>query len=169
MEIESSPGSGTCISLIVPGVAEEPAPRTTPELSSEIVEPKKDERAFRRIRVLLADDHALMRQGLATVLTEEGFEVVAQADNGHEAVQLACRIRPDVVLMDVSMPGLDGIEATAELHKADPEMRVIGLSMHNDSETAVKMIAAGAVAYLCKSDPMEKVVEAIRKAARQPA
>jgi DNA-binding NarL/FixJ family response regulator len=116
------------------------------------------------IRVLLADDHRVVRDGLAQLLhTCDGIEVIAQASDGQEAVDLARQVRPDVVVMDVSMPRLDGIEATRRLRAEMPDLCVIGLSMHTEPNVAEAMTAAGATAYLAKSAPPESLVAAILK------
>ncbi len=115
------------------------------------------------IRVLLADDHALTRQGLAALLTrEKDMEVVAQAADGQEAVRLALELRPDVVLMDVSMPQMDGFEATSHITRQLPEIRVIGLSMYDDPGTEEKMRKSGAAAYLCKTGSLDRLIDAVR-------
>ncbi|MEN6506561.1 MAG: PAS domain S-box protein [Planctomycetaceae bacterium] len=116
-----------------------------------------------KIRVLLADDHAIMRQGLATLLEgEDDIQVVAEASDGQMAVDLARDTRPDVVIMDVSMPVLNGIEATRLIHRQAPASAVIGLSMHEDATIAAEMREAGAAAYLTKGGPSEDLISAIR-------
>lgn len=115
------------------------------------------------IRVLLADDHAALRQGLIELLAgEPDIEVVGQATDGQEAVDLARRMQPDLVVMDVSMPKLTGIEATKLISRELPHTRVIGLSMHEKHEVATSMLEAGATAYLPKDAPMQLLVSAIR-------
>lgn len=114
------------------------------------------------IHILLADDHALMRQALVELLhSQKDLMVVAQASTGREAVQKATECIPDVVLMDISMPEMNGIDATALIHKKLPDTRIIGLSMNNDSYTRGKMLSAGANAYLDKTDLPGKLVEII--------
>jgi len=114
------------------------------------------------IRVLLADDHPILRKGLADVLGEQpGIELVGEAGDGEEVIKLAREIRPDVVLMDVTMPKLSGIEATRQIVAEQPGVRVIGLSMHEQSDMATAMRKAGAVAYLSKSQPTEALVAMI--------
>jgi CheY-like chemotaxis protein len=115
------------------------------------------------IRVLLADDHALTRQGLATLLDrEKDIEVVAQAADGEEAVHLVLELRPDVVLMDVSMPRMDGFEATRRITQRLPEIRIIGLSMYDDPGIAEKMRQNGAAGYLCKTGSLDALINAVR-------
>jgi DNA-binding NarL/FixJ family response regulator len=120
-----------------------------------------------RIRILIADDHQLMRDALADVLAgQERFRVVGQASDGRQAVELARAHRPDVVLMDVSMPKMDGVEATAKILSENPGIAVIGLSMHGDPTNRERMMYSGAVDYLVKTASMETIVEAVHKAGR---
>lgn len=115
------------------------------------------------IRVLVVDDHFAMRLGLrATLHGAAGIEVVGEAKSGDEAVELAGRLLPDVVLMDVSMSGLGGIEATRLIHAGHPAIRIIGMSMYDECEAGDAMRAAGAVDYLNKAEVRSRLVEAIR-------
>lgn len=108
-----------------------------------------------------------MRRSLAASLqAEEGFTVVGQASDGREAVDLAGKLSPDVVVMDVSMPDMNGVEATAALRQVRPDIHVIGLSMHNDSDTAATMRAAGAVEFLSKSESLDRLCSSIRLCCR---
>ncbi|GBD23830.1 Oxygen regulatory protein NreC [bacterium HR29] len=119
------------------------------------------------IRVLLVDDHAVIRQALRRLLESfEGVEVVADVENGREAVLAAQRTNPDVVLMDVVMPALNGVEATRQLRKAVPTARVIMLSGFVDEEQLVDAIRAGASGYLVKRSDVDEVLLAIRTVAR---
>jgi DNA-binding NarL/FixJ family response regulator len=123
-----------------------------------------DGRAF-AIRVLLVDDHTMMRHALAQFLEQEaGIEVVGEAGNGEEAVRLARELQPRVVLMDVSMPGLSGVEATRRIKAEMPDVHIIGLSMHEMDGTRQTMLAAGADDYLTKDGPPEALVESIMRA-----
>ncbi|HJR24464.1 MAG TPA: response regulator transcription factor [Acidimicrobiales bacterium] len=117
------------------------------------------------IRVVLADDHRMLREGLRRSLTDEGFEVVGEADNGEQAVRLVAELSPDVVLMDVSMPEMDGVEATRRIRETDTESRVLMLTMHADKEVLADAIRAGASGYLVKDCSTEEVADAIRMAA----
>jgi two-component system, NarL family, response regulator DegU len=117
------------------------------------------------IRVLLADDHRMLREGLRRSLTDEGFDVVGEADNGEQAVQLVAQLKPDVVLMDVSMPEMDGVEATRRIREDGSESRVLMLTMHADKDVLADAIRAGASGYLVKDCSTEEVAEAIRMAA----
>lgn len=116
-----------------------------------------------RIRVLIVDDHVLLRQALAHVLARSpGIEVVGHADNGREATTAAGKIRPDVVLMDMVMPGLNGIDATRQILRSQPKCRVLILSAHSDDERVTQALEAGAAGYLLKSADAEELVLAIR-------
>lgn len=116
------------------------------------------------LTAMLVDDHTMIRQGLRRGLEAEGIRVVAEAGNGEDAIKLALDNRPDVVLMDVSMPTIDGIEATRRLMKADARQRVVMLTMHMDKKLIDQAIRAGAVGYLTKDCTISEVVEAIRLA-----
>jgi len=119
------------------------------------------------IRILLVDDQALFREGLRTLLSVHAdLEVVGEAGNGEEALRLAAAAHPNVVLMDVQMPVLDGVAATRRLRAAQPECHVIMLTTFDDDEKVFEGLRAGAVGYLLKDAPSEKLVEAIRAAAR---
>lgn len=115
------------------------------------------------IRVLIADDHAVVRDGLALVLSQlDGFEVVGEAATGEEAVKQAVILKPDVVLMDVLMPGLDGVEATRQIADRAPSVAVLMLSMYSDEATAVGAMRAGARGYLLKGAGHADVAAALR-------
>jgi two-component system, NarL family, response regulator DegU len=116
------------------------------------------------IRLLLADDHRMLRETLSRSLTDEGFDVVGQAANGEEAVQLAQQRRPDVVLMDITMPEVDGVEATRRIVAADPDIRVVMLTMHADAEIVRRSVAAGATGYLTKDCSTDEIVATVRAA-----
>lgn len=116
------------------------------------------------IRLVLADDHRMLRDGLRRSLEDEGFEVVGEASDGHEAVDLAAQLRPDLVLMDVTMPSCDGVEATRRIHAATPEVRVVMLTMHADREVLQAAIAAGASGYLVKDCSIDEIAETVRQA-----
>jgi DNA-binding NarL/FixJ family response regulator len=117
------------------------------------------------IRLLLADDHRMLREGLRRTMEEEGLEVVGEAGDGEEALRLAAALRPDVVLMDVTMPVLDGVEATRQLHEHLPEIPVVILTMHADREVLARAIRAGAAGYLVKDCSTDEVVHTVRVAA----
>ena len=117
------------------------------------------------LRVLLADDHTMLRESLSRFLTDEGFDVVGEAADGEEALRLAEELRPDVVLMDVSMPVLDGVEATRALRRRLPETEVVVLTMFGDGAVADRAFRAGAAGFLAKDCSLDEVAEAIRIAA----
>jgi DNA-binding NarL/FixJ family response regulator len=120
-----------------------------------------------RIRILLVDDQALFREGLRTLLAvQPDFAVVGEAANGEEALRLAARLRPQVALMDLRMPVLDGVAATRRLHAAQPDCRVIVLTTFDDDEDVFEGLRAGAVGYLLKDVTSPTLAEAIRAAAR---
>jgi two-component system response regulator NreC len=115
------------------------------------------------VRILLADDHAIVRHGLSRSFQQEtDIEVVGEANDGHSTVQLARELSPDVVVMDISMPELNGIEAARQITRDNPNVKVIGLSMHSSSKYIREMFRAGASGYLLKDCPFEELVEAIR-------
>jgi DNA-binding NarL/FixJ family response regulator len=121
-----------------------------------------------KIRVLLVDDHKLVRQGLAQFLRlEPDIEIVGEAPDGETALELTRLIRPDVVTMDVNLPGMSGIEATRAIHARFPEVRVIGLSILGQEDMADSLRAAGAVDYLSKEGPASALLAAIRSAMRE--
>ncbi|MBI2859728.1 MAG: response regulator transcription factor [Chloroflexi bacterium] len=114
-------------------------------------------------RILLVDDHAIMRQGLRSLLEKEpDMKVVAEAADGQAGLNLARQHAPDVVVMDVGMPGLNGIEATGQILATAPATKVIGLSMHTDRQFVVRMLRAGAVGYVPKDCTLDELVHGIR-------
>ncbi|SPE37212.1 Two component transcriptional regulator, LuxR family [Candidatus Sulfopaludibacter sp. SbA6] len=121
---------------------------------------------MKRIRILLADDHAVVRQGFKMILSAQpDMEIVGEAGNGREAVELAEQLRPDIVVMDVAMPELNGIEATRRLASSVPHARVVALSMHKDSVYVREILRAGARGYLLKDSVAADLVSAIRAVA----
>lgn len=117
------------------------------------------------IRILLADDHKIVRDGLRSLLEkEEGMEVIAEADTGRAAVRLAALLAPEVVLMDIAMPELNGIESARQIIAAVPGCKVIALSMHADKRYVMEMLKAGASGYLLKDSAFEELAHAIRTA-----
>ena len=116
------------------------------------------------IRILLAEDQTLMRQGLKTILElESGFEVAGEVEDGKAAVKLALQLRPDIILMDVQMPQLNGVEATAAICRSWPEARVIILTTFDRDDYVFQGVRAGAVGYLLKDLPSPKLIETIRR------
>jgi DNA-binding NarL/FixJ family response regulator len=123
--------------------------------------------APKQITVLLAEDHAIVRQGLCALLKSDGhFLVVGEARTGREAVEMAKALRPDVILMDIAMPVLNGLEATRQILTADPAARVIVLSAHSDDEYIERMNSAGVAGFLEKQTSAEILTKAIREVAR---
>ena len=122
---------------------------------------------MKRIRILLADDHAVVRQGFKMILNAQpDMEIVGEAANGREAVELAEQLKPDVVVMDVAMPELNGIEATRRVVGSFPHTRVIALSMHKDSVYVREVLRAGARGYLLKDSGAGDLVSAVRAVAQ---
>jgi PAS domain S-box-containing protein len=167
LEIESNPDQGSRFVLSVPVTT--PAAnestlqglRVMPE--AHLVATSKYSDPGRKIRVMLADDHAIFRQGIATLLAvESGIEVIGEAADGQEAVDLAAKLQPDVILMDLSMPKLNGVEATRIIHNDWPEILIIGLSMFEEEERSRAIRDAGAVDYVTKSGPSEDLIKVIR-------
>ncbi len=115
-------------------------------------------------RVLLVDDHRLVREGLRRTLEDAGFEVVGEAENGADGLDMAERLRPHVALMDVSMPVVDGITATRRMRSRAPDTRVIVLTMHADTDLVERARSAGAAGYLLKDASGDEVVQAVRRA-----
>src|SRR2546428_12598558 len=121
----------------------------------------------RPIRVLLVDDHAVVRKGLRALLDREpGIEVTGEAEDGEEAVRAADRLRPDVIMMDLEMPGLGGIEATRQIAEMHPATKVVVLTSHASEEDVFPALKAGALGYLLKHSAPEDVLHAIRQAYR---
>jgi DNA-binding NarL/FixJ family response regulator len=119
------------------------------------------------IRIVVADDHRIIREGIRTLLnSESGIEVIGEAENGRRAVQLACDLEPDVIVMDISMPDLNGIEATHQILARFPNIKVIALSMHSDRRFISGVVGAGAVGYLLKDCAFEELAHAIRMVVR---
>ncbi len=116
------------------------------------------------IRVLLADDHSIVRGGLSRIVEESGdIEVIAEAADGREAIQKVHRIQPDVAVVDISMPGLDGLEVISQLRHDYPKLPILILTMHEEEQYVVRAIAAGANGYITKRSAPEQLVKAIRK------
>jgi len=173
MKFKTATGKGCCVVLTVPKdvprKTSRPAPSPDVTAKQELmkIEPTEPIQPFddgEQIRILLADDHQLMREALAKLLQGcKGLTIVGQAIDGREVVQLATQLKPHVILMDVAMPELDCFEATAQITRDLPDIRIIGLSMHNDADTRQKMFDAGASAYLTKTGSPDILVETIRQ------
>src|SRR5437016_9399559 len=118
-----------------------------------------------KITVMLAEDHTIVRQGIRTLLeAEKDLNVVGEADNGRQAVQMAKRLRPDVIVMDIGMPSLNGLEATRQISRQIPKSKVVVLSSYSDDEYVQQLTAAGATGYLIKQTAAQDLVMAIREA-----
>jgi PAS domain S-box-containing protein len=157
MKIRSAPGRGSTFLIAVPD-GEAVAQAVAAEAGASAPYETRE-----HLRVLLADDHEVVREGLALLLNEqEDIEVVGQAANGLEAVDLAQRLRPDVVVMDVAMPLMEGDEATRQIKQDLPRTRVVGLSMFEEPDAVERMHQAGAERYMLKTAPAEELLAAIR-------
>jgi DNA-binding NarL/FixJ family response regulator len=120
---------------------------------------------MQKITVLLADDHTVVRQGLRALLVAEGdIEIVGEADNGRQAVQLAKKLLPDVIVMDIAMPVLNGLEATRQITRTIPQAKVLVLSSYSDDEYVQQLTEAGAAGYLVKQTAANELLKAIREA-----
>jgi len=118
---------------------------------------------MKTIRLLLVDDHDVVRAGLISFLdTQDGLEVVGEASNGIEAMKVALEIQPDVIVMDITMPEMDGLEATRQLSEKCPNCDVLALTVHEDKQYFFEMMAAGAVGYISKQAAADELVDAIR-------
>ena len=116
------------------------------------------------IKVLLADDHSIVRAGLRRIVEESGdMSVIAEAADGKEALRLVREQQPDVAVIDISMPGLDGLEVISQLHSLAPDLPTLVLTMHEEEQYVVRAIEAGAMGYITKQSAPEKLVQAIRK------
>lgn len=150
--IQSHPGKGSVFTIVV-----------TPKEEAEEVAASATVSARSKIRVLLVDDHSVMRQALAAMLNlSDDIEVVGEAENGRIALDCARRLSPDIVLMDIEMPELDGIKATRLLRLEHPDIRVIGLSMHDKDDVEGDVLSAGASVFLSKNSPSAELIRAIR-------
>ncbi len=171
MEIESVPGEGSCVRLLAPVPMTDEQQLGTTDMHRTLVEVLEETRpeepvapyAGSPIKVLLADDHRIIRASLAGLLrSQPGIEVAGQAGDGQEVIEKAISLRPDVVVMDVTMPIIDGVEATRRLMRQFPDLCVIALSMHEKEDMQRAMREAGAIRYLTKDGPPDMLIAAIR-------
>ena len=172
LTIESNPGQGSRFVVSLPLAASTQTtslPVQEKYLSLEAqATPSPHSNPECKIRVMLADDHAVVRQGIANLLDDQAdMEVIAEAADGQEAVDLAAKMLPDIILMDMSMPKLNGVEATRIIHNDWPGIRIIGLSMFEEADRAQAIRDAGAIDYITKSGPAEKLINAIRASTRE--
>lgn len=115
------------------------------------------------IKILIADDHQLFREGLVNLISNSSdMEIIAQANNGREAIKMASEYAPDVILMDIGMPEINGIEATKILKKNHPDIKIVALSMHSDKQYIKGMLEAGASGYLLKNSTVDQALDAVR-------
>jgi signal transduction histidine kinase/ActR/RegA family two-component response regulator len=165
LQISSMPGYGSQFKIIVPDRVEIPSAKNLPAVDVLIRERSKEERG--NMVVLVADDHQIIRQSLASLLKSQPFvKEVVEAENGEEAVKIAQAIDPDVILMDLNMPKMNGIEATRILHSRNPHIKIIGLSVQAERETAQAMKDVGAAAYFNKADDTNALIETIKNFAQ---
>jgi PAS domain S-box-containing protein len=169
MQMDGGLGEGCCVTLMLP-VPATPAAETGAAVPHQGRAPSQAQSRNgdgKTVRILLVDDHDVMRESLAALLNgEPDFVIVGQATSGREGIRLTDELGPDVVLMDVSMPEMNGIEATAFIRKSHPGIAVIGLTMHNDTATELQMRHAGATEFLAKSGSAETLVATIRACAK---
>jgi signal transduction histidine kinase/ActR/RegA family two-component response regulator len=172
MKIKSAKGRGSTFFMAAPnGEAAATGFAAEAESTGGAEEAEQPARADAgRLRVLLADDHEIVRQGLVSLLSEEHrVEIIGEAANGREAVDLADQLAPDVVIMDVSMPVVNGEEATRQIKTHRPQTRVVAFSMCEEPEVAERMHQAGAESYVLKTAPSEELLAAIRGQESNPA
>ncbi|MFZ1745615.1 MAG: response regulator, partial [Nitrospirales bacterium] len=166
ISIESEVGRGTCISLLVPLGSPTPS-EISPMPGSRLLTPltPSDRKPVQRqgIRILLVDDHALVREGIRGLLeVQADFHVVGEAQDGLEAIEYSRAFHPDIIIMDVNMPKMNGIDATRKILQECPKVQVIGLSVQEDEQVRELMMNAGAVMYLTKNGIANELVEGIR-------
>lgn len=124
------------------------------------------ESSSQQLRVLIAEDHAIVREGIASLLRQEGhFQIVGEADDGRNATQLAGELRPDIILMDLSMPNINGTEAIKEIKQRYPEIHIVVLTIHNSEEYIRATLRAGADGYVLKDDSSEELLSALHHVA----
>lgn len=169
MEIDSRPGEGTRIELTLPlpaALGDDSIQRAATEEGieeSRLRESQEDVSAPpSRVQVAVADDHAVVRQGIANLLAhDDRTTVVGQAADGHEVIEMVEQERPDVVLMDVNMPNMNGVEATREIRSRWPNTAIVGLSVQADRATERSMLEAGADAFIPKSGDVDQILETV--------
>ncbi|MEO8326823.1 MAG: response regulator, partial [Nitrospirota bacterium] len=171
IHIESKEGQGTRITLVVPfdsPLSSEVSHNTKLALSTSLGTIPENSGRDHGIRILLVDDHALVRQGIRGLLdVQHDFQVVGEAQNGLEAIESARTLHPDIIVMDVNMPKLNGIEATRRISLEFPSMPIIGLSVQEDQQVQELMLKAGAVMYLTKNGIANELVDCIRRVVSQ--
>ena len=170
VDITTSPGLGTRVRLTAPLSRRETTcssdsdPNNIP--LTRTIGKSLPSQPVKKIRVLIVDDHTMLREGLVHLLQcEPDIDVIGAAEDGESAIELNRRLRPDIIIMDVNLPGIDGVEATRRIVTEFPGSRIIGLSMHDSMEQKSAMIRAGALTYLHKGGPSERLIAAIRSTA----
>jgi CheY-like chemotaxis protein len=159
--VESQPGAYTRVTIAVPFEDASAGARSSRPAGSH--SPASAPGSGDRVRVLLADNHCVLRESLGALLRAQGdIEIVGEASDGCEAVDMATRLKPDVIVMDVGMPGMDGIDATRAIIEKVPDVRIVSLTRHEEPETTAAMLEAGAEIYLTKGGPAEDLITAIR-------
>ncbi|MFO7838105.1 MAG: response regulator transcription factor, partial [Desulfosalsimonadaceae bacterium] len=161
LKIESEPDKGSSFHLVLPvQTAVVKTPVKTDVSNGGVLQ--KSIPVATRLRVLFADDHKVMRQGLSRLISAQtDIEVAGEAANGREVVELARKLRPDVIVMDISMPVMDGIEATRLIKSESPEVRIVGLSMFKDEQSVNSIMHAGADAFVPKTASTAELLEAL--------
>ena len=165
--MESEPGVGASFWLIMPPERARPSKPERPEIRVSPARPVVGQPPVSdvgdKIRVMLVDDHEVMRNGLSSLLgINRDIEIVGEVSDGLQAVRQARKILPDVILMDINMPKMDGLEATRRIHAEFPHIRIIVISMYEDQTTASAALNAGAVAFLTKSGSTDRLLAEIR-------
>lgn len=163
VKVRSQSGQGTTVTMTVPVTVKR---ETTSTAAGTLFESTAGEVPTGRVpdvRVMVADDHKLFREGLISLLSQESFvHIVGQANDGEEAVALARELKPDILIIDVTMPKLNGVQVTAQVMRELPQTKVIGLSMHERDDMANAMRDAGAAAYCSKGGPTEALLNVLR-------
>ncbi len=135
------------------------------EAATSVAEDRRSGKQLEELRVLLVDDHDLFRSGLRSLLEEQGLQVVGEADNGRAALRLVSELAPDVVVMDLKMPGLTGVETTRQVSSIAPRTRVVVLTISVDDDDVMDAVMAGACGYLLKDSSIDQLIAGIRAAA----
>ena len=163
MEIETAPGQGTRITLRAPTELRGATRDDHPHASHRVTR-TADGRPLGKAKIVVADDHALFRDGLINVLSQDPeLQVVGEAADGEEAIEMVHALRPDILIVDVTMPKLNGIEVTARLSREMPHLKIVGLSMHERQDMARAMRDAGASAYVTKGGSSEALLTVLRQ------
>lgn len=163
VKVRSQLGQGTTVTMTVPVTVKSEKTTTASGTLFETTSPEVPAGRVPDVRVMVADDHKLFREGLISLLSQESFvHIVGQANDGEEAVVLARELKPDILIIDVTMPKLNGVQVTAQVMRELPNTKVIGLSMHERDDMAKAMRDAGAAAYCSKGGPTEALLNVLR-------